>query len=393
MQVLFVILFLFPRTAVAYALYSFSGLCVIKLSSKLVLYAGASILVLAMLFLVNSLFAKVSPTGFVIELILVFPFLLFLLGARISNKFDAGRILILLNLATFWMSIASLILQGFPIRLPYIHYPPDFYFAAYGLGGAKIVTVIGMFGLAFCLFSQEKIKRSYLIICALNFLAPSYIIGIICGLFAFSVAFYDRKYLKYYFLAVLVAILPLNYALYRFESLNQGLASYAGMHPKILSYYTVLMMFKGDPQTIIFGSGLGQFSSDAAIWSSDYGDAFFAGHSIPKLPGFYMSDYHDKYLGRWLDFGIDNSWAMRSSMNKPFTTISTLLAELGVPGFISVMVAFIYRFKRGLLRSAYTRLIIVFTLSLFLVDVWHDSIFIGWLLVLAVSAKQKCYLY
>lgn len=394
MQAMFIIFYLVPRVAASYAAYTLSGFFVLKLSVRLLVYTVASILVLGMFFLINSLFATVSPTGFLVELVLILPFLLFLLGGSVSDRYDAGKILIALNLAACVMSIISLILKGFPVKLPYVHFAPDFYFAAYGLGGSKIVTVTGFFGLAYSLFTKEKTKKIVLIACALNFLMPSYMMGIVCGLAAFAVVFYKKEYLKYYVLAALVAALPIYYVSIRMGTLNQGLAQFAGMPPKVLSYYTVFTMFKGDPQTFFFGSGLGQFSGDAAIWSTGYKEAFFQGHSIPELPGFYMSDYHDDYLGPWLSFGIDNEWAIRSSMNKPFTSLATIMGECGVPAFLFAAGLFISRFGKSMQEifdSPFSRAILAFSLAMFLIDNWHDSIFFGWLLVLAASARKKCH--
>lgn len=92
--------------------------------------------------------ALLSPTAFALELLLLSPLLLFVLDYRpaLSSR-EALWALRIVNLACLVVSVASYIGQGFPVMLPYRDFSPDYYWAAYGWGGARIVTVFGFTGL------------------------------------------------------------------------------------------------------------------------------------------------------------------------------------------------------------------------------------------------------
>src|SRR3546814_13330325 len=81
--------------------------------------------------------------------------------------------------------------HGFPFLLPYIDFLPDHYSAGYGLGGGKIVTVVGFFGLLVEVFGKSpetgrgaNARILHGLVAGINFLAPSYILGIVAGFVA-----------------------------------------------------------------------------------------------------------------------------------------------------------------------------------------------------------------
>jgi len=278
--------------------------------------------------------------------------------------------------------------HGFPFQLPYINFPPDFYSALYGQGGAKIVTVIGFIGFISEIFREEKkFFSAPVIVSLLNFLIPNYLTGIILGLGTLLLVAVRRKiYLLTIIFLIVLVIAP--YAQERFAFLNDSFANTVGYNPKIFAYFSILYVFFQFPITIFSGTGLGQFTSTPALWASQYLSSLST-HDIPHLPGLFMSGYHEQILGPVLSSLSDDVWSLSSSANKPYTSISTIIAEYGILISIFIFILFFRAFKKMNFRKKFTLSIFLFTLFLFSTDLWHDNLWLGYLLILSRGISKE----
>ena len=270
----------------------------------------------------------------------------------------------------FVLSIFNMMSVGFPFLLPYQDYLPDYYSAFYGVGGAKLVTVIGFFSLLVETQEFNHKKIGWLVVALSNFIMPNYILGILCGCIALIFS-RIKGYRSLILFGVFVALI-FPYIEYRLINIDNTLMDEFNYHPKILAYITLVELWIEYPHSFFVGVGLGQFCSYPALWASDYMGAF-SSHSIPDLPYFSMTEFHDRFLGKYLKLGEVNKWALSSSANKPYTSFSALIAEMGALPFFFLVVGLVscYR-KLGKEYCLAIRPVIIFVFLMFFIDLWHD---------------------
>lgn len=377
----------FPRIFVSYALYGLPSLLAVKFTYKKTAYLFLSIFILAIFWVISSQVANIAITGFALAIVLQLPFFLFLLEFDIKEDIDCLRIVRLINISVFIFSLINMTQYGFPFKWPYVNFLPDFFSAFYAQGGAKIITIIGMFGFAAELFVvKEKKRKFWFIIALLNFLVPNYLIGIIMGLGALGVVGLRKKPALIPLLVLIILIMG-PYADDRYQALNTGFAQNTGMNPKVFAYYSILLMYSQFPTTILFGTGLGGFSSTPALWASTYISSLST-HDIPKLPGLFMSQYHQAILGPILSILVNNKWSLESSASKPYTSVSSIFTEYGLIIAIIIMILAFYAFKAMGYKKKYTLTIACFAVFIFTTDQWHDSLFFGYMLLLSKSISN-----
>ncbi len=380
-----ILFFLLPRMTASYAAYTTMGLLLLEYRKIIV---KAFVVVTSCIFLclvISSIYGPVSYTNAAIEYLMLVPLLLFILGARFS--LSANECLYVarsLMIGIFVLSMINMVINGFPFLIPYIHILPDVYGALYGLGGAKIVTITAFF----CLFMEvlSGKKSLWLLLAFFNFTFPSYLIAVGAGLAALSVIFIirDRK--------VVLAILPVlllvaGYAYSRIQGMNFGVMEEYGLHPKILSYLTISNMFSDNYFSALFGCGIGQYSSTPALWSSDY-LRDLSSHSITLLPGMFDSYCHSEYMSPLLRIFDGNTWALSSSLNKPYSSISTILSEYGIVGMVFILIMLCRSTFSGAFRGESVCLIL-FVFLLWSVELWHDSPWFIFMLTLSVTYKER----
>jgi len=366
---IYVLLLILPRLIYVYPAYLIAVTLQFKINQNIIVKLLLYVMLTLLLYCTVYIWYSVSFIAYVIELAFIVPFLLFVFGAK-YNVMKSLMNLRLINFLIFILSVISMIINfDFPFELPYIDYSPDEYAALFGRGGAKIVTILGFFGLVAEVFYDSR-NRLYLYIALMNFLIPSYLLGVFCGVLALSFL-YIRSF-KSIVGAIAVVILVGSYAVERIYGLNNTLFFDFGIHPKIYAYYSVFSMYLSDPITIVTGTGIGQFSSAASLWASIY-IRDLSSHSIPEISGFFMSYFHDRYLGNILSVADENPWAMSSSINKPYSSISTILAEFGFIMGGTCLFLFFRRIwveiKPGLLKCA----VLMFVFCILSIENWHDS--------------------
>jgi hypothetical protein len=330
----------------------------------------------------------ISPTAAILECALIFPVLMALTGNRISPAINAVFFIRALNILACILSFRHLIVDmGFPLRLPYIHYLPDHYWSAFGIGGAKIVTVIGFFGLAELFTAKEregfKPPRWLFGISALNFLMPNFLLGVLAGSLGLSILL--RRHTKLVFLVITILLIVAPYALTRFDNINGKFEQTYGMHPKIFAYYSVFDVFSEKPGAMFVGTGLGQYGSQPALWKSPISE-IISSQSIPDLPGLFAAEVHLEYLSPILMTFSKEKFALSSSFNKPYTGWSITLIELGLPVTLFLLWGLYAYFWRG--KNMLGKCVFVFTLTVNILDNQMDVPWFGMLLLAVGSILQ-----
>lgn len=379
-----------PRTAVSYAGYVAAPVLMVNWLAKrsygraffLLLFLGvAAIVNLAM-------GLSFAYTSFALELALILPFMAAVLGFMPSRHFNGRSFIKVLNVLVFITSLLSLIEMGFPFQLPYIHYLPDFYNGGFGNGGAKIVTVIGFFGVAEALSRKRGLnlrENASLVIAALNFLMPNFILGIVGG--ALALAIFVRRNRALVFAAAIAAMAVVPYLQFRAETKNDAFAEYYGTNPKIYAFVAVGKLYAEQPHTVLVGAGLGQFTSQPAIWSSPI-NSWIGTHNLPKLPGMFSADVHNKYVAPMLVRFKNNRFAIESSANKPYSGISQMFAELGIPlTLVLLYSAYLLFWRNG--RSDFGKAAFLFLIGMNLLDPQIDSPWFGVLLFATLHALAE----
>jgi hypothetical protein len=330
--------------------------------------------------------STVSLTAGFLEILLIMPFLFATFGVGIGRYVSAVGLIRMLNILACVLSSWHLVVNmGFPFRLPYIHYPPDHYFAAFGFGGAKIVTIIGFFGLAEGLTAmrrgQPRPHNLILLIAAVNFFVPSFILGIVVGCIALSLMLRRNAVLTVLLLIIILIITP--YIVFRIQTVNSLFEVTFGSQPKIFAYVSLSAIFSQEPHAVFFGLGPGQFSSQPALWASPVAE-LVSRQSIPKLPGFFASDAHLKYLAPTLIHFVEDRHAIESSLNKPYTGFSVLAVEFGLVFTLIMVLSFGRIFWRSA-RSNLGRVVFLFVIGLNLLDPQFDVPWFGVMLMAVVS--------
>jgi len=370
-----------PRVPLSYVFYASVPLLVLTRFNALVATVIASITAFFVLsFAIASLRYDTSITAFALELAISLSVCLGILGLSPRKEINARLLVRYANILCFVLSISNMAQLGFPATLPYRDFLPDAYGALFGLGGAKIVTIIGFFGVVSELHSRASTNTSsslYFLLAALNFVIPNFIIGIVCGSAAFVFLLRDRQFLIAATLSI--AIIAWSLAV-RVDGLHTGFEDAFGLHPKLYQFHLVWNIYASDPTSIIFGTGPGQFSSEAALWASSAG-RYVSTFSKPELPGFFSAEPHQLYLLPILERFSDDPYAISSSFNKPYGGLSTILGENGIIYAALIVFVIIRRYFFSTFSNTHTRSIGVFLLGLLLLDTSNDNPWLGLMLI------------
>ncbi|MEQ8262173.1 hypothetical protein [Pseudohaliea sp.] len=382
------LLIVLPRSAAMYPAYLLgNGLLVDLGLSQRRAYGCLALIVgwLLLAYLIQSATGAVlSPTALLLELLLVAPFLLFVSGFSpgVSAR-DALWMLRAINLACLLLSLASYLGQGFPAKLPYVDFSADYYWAAYGWGGARIVTVLGFTGLLLEAAARgPSLLRTvaWSLVPAANFILPSYNFGILIGLVALG--FLARRRPLLLLGTVLLAAPAIYYALVvRLASVNNTLYAIYGVPPKVLAYGLVADIYRGEPLTLLTGTGLGQFLSRPQQWCTE---AVRLKRDPVQLPGLFTSSFYVDYFGPVLSHFQEHPRMMVSTLNKPYAGLSNLLAETGLAAL--VLVALFVRRAWALCRRHPLALVFfAFYAGLVVVEPWLDDLWLGYALLLVTA--------
>ena len=379
-----------PRVAVSYAGYVAAPALMINwLSSRSYAKALLLLLFLATSALVNwALGLAFSFTSWFLEIALFLPFMAAVLGFAPIRFLNGRSFIRMLNVVVFVTSLITLFQMGFPLQLPYIHYLPDFFNGGFGNGGAKIVTVIGFFGVAEALSRKRKITLRdnwSLILSAANFIVPNFILGILAGFAALII--FARRNQALLFAGAAVAMVVVPYFQFRAETRNDAFAEAYGSNPKLYSFAIIGQLYAAELHTAVVGTGVGQFSSQPAIWTSPV-NRFLGTHELPKLPGMFSAEVHERYLAPILLRFRNERYAIESSANKPYSGITQLLAELGLPMTLLLLYsAYLIFWRRS--QNDFGRAAFLFLLAINLLDPQVDSPWFGAMMFATLEAIHR----
>lgn len=379
-----------PRTAASYAAYVATPVLMVNwLASRSYTKALALVVFFAIAAGLNwGLGLLISPTAWVLELALVLPFLAAALGFVPASYFNGRMLIRTLNVVLFATSLISLTEEGFPFLLPYIHFLPDLYNGGFGDGGAKIVTVVGFFGLAEALSREGRPtlwNRAIVTIAGLNFLMPNFILGIAAG--AFALAIFARRNRALIFAAAAAAMVVVPYLQYRAETIDNAFTEYYGAHPKLYAVGLVGQVYYNEPHAILVGTGIGQFSSQPALWASPINN-WVNTHKPPLLPGLFSSEAHSEYLAPLLLRFRDRRFAIESSANKPYSGVTQLLIEMGLPLTVLILYsAYVLFWRRG--GGDLGRSVFLFLIAINMLDPQVDSPWFGVMLFATLEAIRR----
>lgn len=339
--------------------------------------------------------AEVSTTAFAIEWILILPMLAIATPSKLSWRPLPNAILISNSLILI-LSLANMTIeQNFPAKLPYLHFLPDYYGAMWGNGGVKIVTLAGYLciahGLLGCMSRRQR--QLHLIVGSLNFIVPSYNIGIACGIFSLGtiglIFARNKKTAVSTALILATAIcIALPYASRRLEQMSGEFEDKYGHHPKIYGYLLLGDLFHRNPSLAITGTGLGNFSGTAAIWSSEE-LASIASHERPQIPGLKSSIYYRKHLGQPLGIAEKSPYAIASSINKPYSSFSTMIAEMGMILGPTVFLLFLRSILRIEAPEREKWSLAIFLIALFAIDNLHSNSLLWGILLISLRSIQQ----
>ena len=374
-----------PRHALSYPLYGLSCALLIdyRATNKRPYFILSGIIIwLSATYLVLLSQRSLSPTAFFLELVLILPLLAFLSGFTFTRS-NALTSIRLINLICLIYGMISLVEHGFPLKLPYRDFLSDAYWGPYGWGGARIVTIFGFTGvlLEISAASLGKQHRIWLLLAFANFIAPSYIMGMVCGLAALLLVARKRPWP---ILTLCILLIPAGlFALGRLEHVNPSIAGPATWHPKILAYMLVLDLFSQETLNLVTGTGLGQFTSTPQLWASEALRAK-SYQPIPSLPGLFNSELHLAYVEPVIDSIKQASFRMGSALSKPFAGFATLLSEVGLL-FLLFAYLFLKRSREICTRNIMALPFFVFFVSLNMVDMWIDNLWLGYCLMLTTG--------
>ena len=379
-----------PRVAVSYAGYTGAPILLVNWLSSRSYAKGLMLLVfLAASALINwAMGLTFSFTSWALELALFLPFMAAVLGFAPARFFNGRSFIRMLNALVFVTSMISLFRMGFPFLLPYIHYLPDLFNGGFGNGGAKIVTIIGFFGVAEGLSRKRRanIQDNWSLVLSLaNFIVPNFILGIVAGAAALIV--FVRRNRAVLFAGAALAMLVVPYLQFRAETKNDAFAEAYGSNPKIYAFALIGRLYASEPHTVLVGTGVGQFSSQPAIWTSPV-NTILGTHELPKLPGMYSAEVHDQYLAPILLRFRNQRYAIESSANKPYSGITQLLAELGLPATILILYcAYLFFWRRP--NNDLGRTAFLFLIAINLLDPQVDSPWFGVMLFATFEALLR----
>lgn len=357
-----------PRTAVSYLAYVSAPLLLVSwvMAPWQVVTLAVLIAYAALGLLVASDAGSISVTSFALEMALIAPFLLFLLRVKTVGGIESAvRFLRIANIAVAAFSIVKMPVEG----IPYLTVLPDYWNGFFGLGGAKIVTILGFFGLLQELLlvqHKRRASRISLVASVANFVLPSYLLGLACGALALAVA-YIRSGRVVALLLVMVLPLAAWVGTSRIEAFNTSATQLTGEAPKAFAYRTALdVVFSGD----LLGAGVGQLASTPQTWV-DPGLAGGSAHSIPSLPGLMLSDAYRDRVASYTAVGNSNAYALSSSLNQPVAGWASLVGEWGLASI--AFFGLLFARMRALRRRSALAAAAVFLVAVNSIDIWYDS--------------------
>ncbi|MCS6796492.1 MAG: hypothetical protein NZ516_11095, partial [Raineya sp.] len=208
-------------------------------------------------------------------------------------------------------------------------------------------------------FVQKKFKYILLGLLALLFASVMHVITtFLCSIIITTFIFYFNRFSKRLilmsFLIVFLGISMLS-VLYYFQPKNLNLFQnyfnqfYELRNPKVIvTKRTLVDLTNEEPRFILFGLGLGQFSSRASLIGTGryFGNFNNPSPILPFLSNEYSSYFKDYIFDLWHHYENHPETYGGSAMSKPFYSILSLITEIGIiPAFLIFLFLLRFIFK------------------------------------------------
>jgi hypothetical protein len=137
---------------------------------------------------------------------------------------------------------------------------------------------------------------------------------------------------------------------------------------KLISFLQTYVFLQSKISHLIFGAGIGNFSSKLAFRASGV-------HILGSYPSKYTyasTDFKNNHL-RSFEHYIHGPPSQHTVLNFPFSVYNQILGEYGLTGALLFAVFYLGYFLKHLRRLSYGRFMLIALMGFFLMDYWFES--------------------
>lgn len=168
---------------------------------------------------------------------------------------------------------------------------------------------------------------------------------------------------------------------------NDSLFNFVKQPGKTRSYYQTRAFLSSSVPHLLFGGGLGSFSSRLAFNSS----GIMEGSSLNKyLPRYETAAFRDNHKALYAYLKTQHIM-FHSESNRPFSVYNQLLGEYGLVGFLLFVLCYLWYFVKRVRRNSYALPLLAALLFIFNIDYFIESlsVLLVFELLLFIDIKQK----
>lgn len=136
---------------------------------------------------------------------------------------------------------------------------------------------------------------------------------------------------------------------------------------KLISFIQTYQYLESKPENLLFGSGIGRFSSKLAFRASGTGIL----GSYPKKYIYVAPEFKNNHLKSFL-FYYNSDASKHSVLNYPFSVYNQILGEYGVVGMILFLMFYLGYFLRRIKHLTYGRYMTLILLGFFFMEYWFE---------------------
>jgi hypothetical protein len=158
-----------------------------------------------------------------------------------------------------------------------------------------------------------------------------------------------------------------------------------GLPGKVAELLQTVLFFQSHPPKLIFGDGIGNFSSKLAFKATGLG--FEGGYPAKYI---YISrDFLSNHLDIYLNFFSRKS-GLHSLTNSPFSVYDQLIAEYGLLGIAAFSIFYLWFFAKHFKKLTYGIPILIMMMAFFFIDYWFEqlSVIVFFELLLLLNIKE-----
>jgi hypothetical protein len=179
----------------------------------------------------------------------------------------------------------------------------------------------------------------------------------------------------------------LAFAIQTLQSFDTSLKQIRGRHVpgKLIAFEQTFQSLKKNPEKIIFGSGMGNFSSKLAFRTTGLQ---MAGSYSEKFT-YISNDFLNNHLNLYLSY-FSKDMELHSLINSPDSLYDQLIAEYGLAGIFSFILFYIGFFVKHIRKLTYGIPLLLIVLGAFGVGYWYEqlSVVILFELLMILNIKE-----